>query len=96
MNSVYLKSAIFDSLFSLKIAQTCLPLLALPHLAAEVVVAATAETAAECQAGGIVHGDGTAATCKILRCVSGLVNTGIFYQLKYLSLNYNSSIFIFE
>lgn len=47
MNLAYLKSAIFDSVFSLKIAQTCLLLLALSHLAAEVVVAATAETAAE-------------------------------------------------
>lgn len=49
INLVYLKSAVFASVFSLKIAQTRLPLLALPHLAAEVVVAATAETAAVCR-----------------------------------------------
>lgn len=45
MNLVNLKSAVFDSVFSLKIAQTHLPLLALPRPAAEAVVAATAETA---------------------------------------------------
>lgn len=33
--------------------------------------------------GGIVHGDETVAARKILRRVSGLVNTGTFYQLKY-------------
>lgn len=49
MNLVHLTSAIFDTVFSLKIAQTRLPGLALLCLAAEVVVTATAATAAICQ-----------------------------------------------
>jgi hypothetical protein len=49
MNLVSLKTALLDSvLFSLKIAQIYLPVLALPSLTAEVVVTVTAETAAMC------------------------------------------------
>lgn len=45
MNLAYLKSAVFDTVFSLKIEQTCLPCLSFPHLASEIVVAAAAEMA---------------------------------------------------
>ena len=45
MNLAYLKSAVFDTVFSLKIEQSCLPRLSFPHLASETAVAA-AETAA--------------------------------------------------